>query len=343
MLIHSQARLKFQNYILVGALVLCLLCFAVALMWGAVQIHPQQVFAWLFGEEEYQTKLILQSLRLPRALLAASVGAVLAVCGCAAQGLFRNPLADPSLIGVSAGASVGASLAIVFFQNLGFSWLGLSIISISAFAGSIAIVLLVYHLSTSEGGTSVATMLLAGIALTFFAGSFANFLEFIADSHMLRQISLWRMGGLDGANIAKVTILAGVGAIVLLRLFSYSKALDALLLGESEARHLGLPVTSIKRSIIICIAAGVGVSVAMVGTIAFVGLIVPHMVRAVIGPSHQYLMPVSALMGASLLLLSDTIARTALAPTELPVGLITSFIGAPVFILLLRKRYQYSV
>lgn len=341
MLITPEKLNRHYPYVLLVSVLLCAGCFIASLLWGAVSIPLSQVLAWLGGESSAQSTVILQSLRLPRSLLAMMVGALLAVCGCACQGLFRNPLADPSLIGVSAGASMGASLAIACLQGVGFGWFGLSAVSVGAFVGGITVVFLVYRLARSELGTSVTTMLLAGIAVSFFAGSVSNFLEFIADSHMLRQMSLWRMGGLDGANAMKVTIVAVISIAVFARLFSFATALDVLLLGESEARHLGLSVDSIKKSIIVCIAAGVGVSVAMAGTIAFVGLIVPHIVRAIIGPSHHYLMLICALCGASLLLLADTLARTALAPTEIPVGLVTSFLGAPVFILLLRKRYQY--
>lgn len=314
-----------------------------SLMLGAVAIAPEQIGLWFLGQADLQTELIIESLRLPRALLAAAVGALLGVCGAATQGLFRNPLADPSLIGVSAGAAAGASVVIVLLNHLQWQFLGLSLVSLGAFAGAMLVVFFVYRLASGPTGTSVATMLLAGIAFAYLAGSLSNILEFIADNQMLRQISLWRMGGLDGADRLRVGLIIVVLAAVFFVLYRQHKALNALLLGESEARHLGIAVGRVKRHIIVSVAAGVGVSVALAGAISFVGLVVPHMVRMVIGPNHKYLLPVCACAGAVLLLVADILARVLLAPTELPVGLLTALIGAPVFISLLRKRYRYGM
>ena len=282
-------------------------------------------------------------LRLPRALAAWTVGALLSLSGCLMQVLLRNPLADPSLIGVTAGASLGASIMIVASGSLITGYTGLTLVSLGAFIGGLLSVLLVYRLATSPNGTSVATMLLAGIAITALAGSFGNLLEFYANNEMLRRISLWRMGGLDGANYPRLLIAAGVGGVVLLVLPRFSSALNALLLGESEARHLGIDVTRIKLGIIVCVAIGVGTAVALAGTIAFVGLIVPHMVRMLTGPDHRKLLPGAALGGACLLVIADVVARVAMAPTELPVGVVTALIGVPFFISLLRRRHQYGM
>jgi iron complex transport system permease protein len=186
-------------------------------------------------------------------------------------------------------------------------------------------------------------MLLAGIAITAIAGGLGNLLEFFADSEMLRRISLWRMGGLDGANYTRVAVAGAFGLLVFAILPRYSTALNALLLGESEARHLGLSVQKVKIRIVVLVAAGVGASVALAGSIAFVGLVVPHIIRLAIGPDHRYLLPMSAMGGAILLLLADTLARTLFAPIELPIGLITAFLGAPFFISLLRHRHDYGM
>lgn len=310
---------------------------------GAVAIEPEQIYLWVLGDADPQTHIIIQHLRLPRSLLAAAVGAVLAVCGAATQGLFRNPLADPTLIGVSAGAAAGASVVIVLLNQLHWQLLGLSLVSFGAFAGAIVVVFFVYRLASGPAGTSVATMLLAGIAFAYLAGSLANMLEFVADNQMLRQISLWRMGGLDGADSLRVTLMASVLLAVFWLLYAQHKALNALLLGESEARHLGIAVDTVKKRIIICVAAGVGVSVALAGTISFVGLVVPHIMRMIVGPNHKYLLPMCACAGAVLLVAADILARTIMAPTELPVGLLTALLGAPVFISLLRKRYRYGM
>jgi iron complex transport system permease protein len=329
------------SWLLAVVLLTLVASLAMALAFGAVPFSLRDLAAWLTGSADAQTQLILTHLRLPRALLAAVVGALLAVCGTATQGLFRNALADPSLIGVSAGAAAGASGVIVLLDHVQWSLWGLSLVSLGAFSGGLLVVLFVYRLASGDAGTSVATMLLAGMAFSFLAGALTNLLEFVADNDMLRRISLWRMGGLDGADAARVWLLAVVATVILVVLFRQHRALNALLLGESEARHLGVDVKKLQRTVIVCVALGMGVSVAAAGTIAFIGLVVPHMVRMLVGPDHRYVLPLSACVGAVLLVLADTLSRTLLAPTELPVGLVTAFIGAPVFISLLRRR-RYS-
>lgn len=313
--------------------------FLSALSLGAVPISLGEVSGALLGADtQATTQLIVTRIRLPRALLAACVGALLGISGAAAQGLFRNPLADPSLIGVTAGAMAGGSLAIVLGGSALAGYWGLSLVSLGAFAGGVVAVLFVYRLATGPMGTSVATMLLAGIAITALAGSLNSFLEFIANSEMLRRISLWKMGGLEGADSLRVLIAFAITAIVLLTLPRYATALNALLLGESEARHLGIDVDRVKYRLIILVALAVGVSVALAGSIAFVGLVVPHMLRLLSGPDHRHLLLASAMAGAILLLLADTFARVAIAPTELPVGMVTALLGAPFFIVLLRRK-----
>ena len=287
-----------------------------------------------------QIDTILFDIRLPRILLAIFVGAVLATTGAVMQGLFRNPLADPSLIGVSSGASVGASLMIVsaggFIQ--GGALVGISLVSIGAFVGGFTATLLVYRLSTSGMGTSVTTMLLAGIAIGALAGALNSLLSYFSDNDMLRQISLWQMGNLSGASWLKVSIM-GVVAILLMGLFPRdSRALNALLLGESEARHLGINVQRVKRRLIVLTALGVGVSVAVAGLVGFVGLIMPHIIRLMIGPDHRWLIPASGLAGAILLVLADSLARVVVIPAELPTGILTAILGAPFFVALLLQQ-----
>ncbi|BCD99048.1 FecCD family ABC transporter permease [Marinagarivorans cellulosilyticus] len=333
---------RYWPLLLASCLLLLAVLVLLALAIGAVPIAPYKLLLWLQGEADLQTKLIVESLRLPRALLAICLGALLAVCGAAAQGLFRNPLADPSLIGVSGGASAGASIVIVLLNFSQWGWLGLSLVSLGAFTGAVLVVLCVYRLATNAMGTSVATMLLAGVAFSYLAGGLANGLEFVADNHKLRQISLWQMGGLESADAIQVVLAFSVFCVVFYILYRLRSALNALLLGESEARHLGVDVARVKRRVIVCIAAGVGVSVALAGVISFIGLIVPHIVRMVLGPNHRYLLPVSACVGAMLLVVADLCARTFIAPTELPIGLLTTALGAPVFIMLLRSRFRYG-
>ena len=309
---------------------------------GTISISISDIVGALLGAEgKEQTSLVVNQIRLPRALLAALVGAVLGLCGAASQGLFRNPLADPSLIGVTSGASMGASAVIVLSGTAISPVLGLSLVSMGAFVGGIAAVWLVYRLSNY--GASVASMLLAGIAITYLASSTTSLFEYYADYEMLRRISLWRMGGLDGANYLQVSCAAFALLLLVVTLPRYSSALNALLLGESEARYLGVNVISLKRSVVVLIAAGMGVAVAIGGAIGFVGLVVPHVIRMIVGPDHKHLLPLTALAGACLLLLADLLARSLVSPSELPVGVITAFIGAPLFIALLRHRYQYGM
>ncbi len=301
-----------------------------------------------------QQQLILFAIRLPRTLLAALVGACLALCGAAMQGLFRNPLADPTLIGVSSGASVGAAVAIVLgatllasmddlFANLFgdfSSMLGAYLVSVFGFAGGFVATLVVYRLGTTSSGTSVSTMLLAGIAINALAAAITNAFSYVADDVALRRITLWRMGSLDGANWERVIIAATLLGLVLVSLPRYSKALNALLLGESEARHLGVRVDRIKWQLIAWTALGVGVAVSVSGVIGFVGLVVPHLVRLMIGPDHRSLMPAATLLGAVLLVLADCVSRSLVAPAEIPIGIVTALLGAPFFISLLLQQRQ---
>lgn len=312
-----------------------------AIALGAVPIAFDDVLAALVGKPlDGFSGDIVRAIRLPRALLAAGVGAVLAVCGAYLQGMFRNPLADPSLIGVTAGASVGASAAIV----LGGGVLGavgdLSLVSLGAFAGGLVAVWLVYRVATGINGTSVATMLLMGIAVTALAASLTGLMDYFADNESLRRMSLWRMGGLDGATGVRAVVILAVLALLLISMMRVSRGLNTLLLGESQARHLGVDVERLKNLLIVLVALGVGVSVAVAGSIGFVGLVVPHMIRLCVGPDHRALVPLSALGGATLLLLADTFARTIMAPTELPVGLVTALIGAPFFVFLLARHRE---
>ncbi len=315
------------------------LSFLLAIALGAVHLPITEVlFALMGASNDAMVQLIVGEIRLPRALLATAVGALLGISGAATQGLFRNPLADPALIGVTAGAMAGASLAIVVGGSAIAGYWGLSLVSLGAFVGGVLAVMFVYRLATRSTGTSVATMLLAGIAISALAGSFNSLLEFIADNEMLRRISLWKMGGLDGADTVRVVLALTVTLVIVVLIPSQASALNALLLGESQARYLGIDVDRVKRRVICMVAAAVGVSVALAGSISFVGLVVPHIIRLIGGPDHRYLLLASALAGASLLLLADTFARVVIAPTELPVGMITAVIGAPFFIFLLRQK-----
>lgn len=319
-------------------------CFIAAIVIGAVPLALADSMRALLGlASDGTVELIVTQIRLPRVILAATVGAMLGISGAATQGLFRNPLADPSLIGVTAGAMAGASIVIVLGGSAIAGYWGLSLVSIGAFTGGVLAVLLVYRLATGSMGTSVATMLLAGIAISALAGSFNSLLEFVADNDMLRRISLWKMGGLDGADYARVIVAVVITALIIIVMPRQATALNALLLGESEARHLGIAIDTVKARVITLVAAAVGVSVALAGSISFVGLVVPHIIRLIGGPDHRYLLIASALAGAVLLVAADTFARVIIAPTEIPVGMVTAAVGAPFFIVLLRQKMSLGL
>ncbi|MGV8843270.1 MAG: FecCD family ABC transporter permease [Pseudomonas sp.] len=293
----------------------------------------------LGGAELAQAELILGQIRLPRTLLGLAVGAVLAVCGVAMQGLFRNPLADPGLVGVSSGAALGAAIALVVGAGQLPEAYAPYLLSACAFAGGLGVTSLVYRLGRRDGQTSVTTMLLAGIALTALAGAAIGLFTYLADDRTLRTLLFWNLGSLNGASYARLWPLLLVSVAVALWLPRRARALNALLLGESEARHLGFDVARLKRELVFCTALGVGAAVAAAGLIGFIGLVVPHLIRLLVGPDHRVLLPASALAGASLLLLADLLARLALAPAELPIGIVTALLGAPFFLyLLLRGR-----
>lgn len=288
-----------------------------------------------------QAELIVGQIRLPRTLLGIATGGVLALAGVAMQGLFRNPLADPGLIGVSSGAALGAAIAIVFGASIG----GLPeafapyLLSACAFAGGLMVTALVYRLGRHNGQTSVATMLLAGIALTALAGALIGLFTYLADDATLRTLTFWNLGSLNGASYPRLWPLLLITLLVACWLPRRVDALNALLLGESEARHLGFDVERLKVELILCTALGVGAAVAAAGMIGFIGLVVPHLLRLIVGPDHRILLPASMFSGAILLLLADLIARLALAPAELPIGIVTALIGAPFFLyLLIRGR-----
>lgn len=317
---------------------------------GAVDIGPLQVLAILLKQVgietpwafELQQELVLTAIRLPRVLLGLLIGAGLAVSGAAMQGLFRNPLADPGLVGVSSGAALAAVFIIVLglpFLEGTAAWLAPFSIALGAFGGSIVATLIVYRLATWRGRTSVATMLLAGIALNALAGAGTGLMTLIADDAQLRDITFWTLGSLGGATwttlgaVTPFMLMGIVGAPVLAR------ALNAMLLGEAEARHLGINVERLKQGVVFITALTVGAAVAVSGIIGFVGLVVPHLLRLTLGPDHRGLLPGSALLGAMLLLGADLLSRTLIAPAELPIGIVTAFIGAPFFLwLLLRNR-----
>ena len=334
----------------IGLTVLCIAAFWLSLALGPVSLPLADTLRAALrllgipvaGENLEQAELILGQIRVPRTLLGLAAGAVLALSGVAMQGLFRNPLADPGLVGVSSGAALGAALAIVggaLWGNVP-QFIAPYLLSVCAVVGGLVVTSMVYRLGRRDGQTSVATMLLAGIALTALSASIIGLLTYLADDATLRTLTFWNMGSLNGATYARLWPLLLVCVAIIFWLPRRAKALNALLLGESEARHLGVNVEALKRELVFCTALGVGAAVAAAGLIGFIGLVVPHLVRLLVGPDHRVLLPASALAGASLLLFADIFARLVLAPAELPIGIVTALLGAPFFLyLLVRGRH----
>ncbi|WP_394126381.1 FecCD family ABC transporter permease [Vibrio hepatarius] len=316
---------------------------------GSITVGPMNIGFWdsvqsLVLQSDHlapHINLVIHEIRFPRTILCMLVGAILAVCGTVMQGLFRNPLAEPGIIGVSAGASLGAALAIVLFADLSNQYpqfMNFAAVPVFAFLGGALTTVLVYKLGTGKMGTSVTIMLLAGVAISALSGAGIGFMNFIADDQMLRDLSLWSMGSLAGANWSSIALCAVTLVGLMVVFIKKSMALNALLLGEAEASHLGIPVQRLKRQLILLTAVGVGVTVSVSGMIGFIGLVIPHLGRMLSGPDHRTLLPISALMGALLLTFADMFSRIAVAPAELPVGIVTALIGAPFFIYLLFKQ-----
>lgn len=286
--------------------------------------------------------IVLWDIRAPRLALGVLVGAALAMGGTVMQGLFRNPLADPGLVGVSAGAGLGAISAIVL---VGFApaWLvrtiGDQMVPVAAFLGGWGSTLLLYRVSTRRGRTSVATMLLAGIALGALAGALSGILVYMSDDRQLRDLTFWGLGSLGGASWTKVFAAGPIIVIAILAASSLGRGLNGLALGEATAAHIGLSVQRVKNIAILTVAAATGAAVAVSGGIGFIGIVVPHLLRLATGPDHRPLLINAALLGALLLVLADVIARVIIAPAELPIGIVTAVLGAPVFLwILLRQR-----
>ena len=313
-----------------------------------------------------QLAMILAEIRIPRLLLGLMVGAGLAICGAVMQGLFRNPMADPGLLGVSSGAALGAVLTIVLggalFDMLGSRLGGMLgdplgaparwpieavdpwLLPAMAFVGGVASILVVHRLSVVNGKTDIATMLLAGIAVNAITGAGIGLLSYIADDAQLRDLIFWSLGSLEITDRRKLLVALVFIVPALLWLPRYGPALNANLLGEREAGHLGVEMEKIKRQLIVLVALVVGISVSLSGVIGFVGLVVPHLIRILTGPDHRLLLPASALFGATLLIGADIVARTAVAPAEIPIGIITAILGGPFFLwLLMRFHHARSV
>ena len=341
-------RSRLARLVILALILAAAAMFVASIMTGAADASLGNVLRWLFGVEgaeqalSVRDRIIILDIRLPRAVMGLLVGASLAVSGAIMQGLFRNPLADPALVGISSGASLGAVLTIVLGSSLFgalFAVFGFYALPVAAFLGCLMTTLLLYRIATRSGQTSVATMLLAGIALAALANAVTGVLIFVADDKQLRDLTFWGLGSLAGANWTKILSAAPIILVSLVVVPFLARGLNALTLGEAAAFHMGIPVQRLKNIAIVSVAALTGASVAVSGGIGFVGIVVPHVLRLIIGPDHRYLLPASALLGGTLLIFADMVARTIVPPAELPIGIITAFVGAPFFLwILLRGR-----
>jgi len=292
------------------------------------------------GGFEPQQLGVLWSIRLPRVMLGVGVGALLGAAGATLQGLFRNPLADPGLIGISSGAALCVALAIVFgdlwWPELSHA-LGLALLPAAAFSGGVLATLLVYRIGRTSLGVSVAAMLLAGIAMNAIALALIGLSSYVATDEQLRNLTFWNLGSLASASWPVVGVVFAGGVVALAGMWRLRTGLNAMALGEPEARHLGIAVERLKAMAIIFSALGVGVAVAFCGIIGFLGLVAPHCIRLVAGPDVRIVLPGAALLGAVLTVGADLVARTAIAPAEMPIGVLTALVGAPFFLFLLLR------
>lgn len=303
----------------------------------------QLSIAWLFPEQfkDVVTPLqiaVVQEIRLPRLALALLIGSVLAYTGAASQALCRNPLADPSIVGVTSGAAVMAVATIAFGAKLGLNVE--QSLPYTAFAGAIFVTLLIYRMASRQGEVNITTLLLVGVAFNTACFALIGLFSFFADDSSLRLINYWTMGSLAGASWQQMLLGLPLFLLCLFGLHWRKNQLNMMLLGESEARYLGVNVKRIKMEVVFYIAFGVGAAVSLSGMIGFVGLIVPHVARLLVGPDLQRMMPLSVLIGALVLLVADWLARTVVLPAELPIGIVTALLGTPVFVYLLRSQQK---
>lgn len=332
--------------IMIGLVILLFISMICAIVFGAVSIGWKNVFTILMETLPFYEpssavdiapvyKDILLQIRVPRVLLAAAVGSSLAVAGAVFQGLFRNPMADPYVIGISSGSALGAVFAMLGGFSLALG--GFGAVPLFAFVGGTTTILLVYSMARVGRAVPVMTLLLAGIAVSAFLSALVSLLTYFAGEE-LHQVIFWMMGGLGGATWQQVRVMLpyALGGYICVSIFS--RELNAMLLGEETASQLGVDTEKVKKILLAGASLLVAAAVSTSGIIGFVGLVVPHFVRLVAGPDHRFLIPASALLGGTLLIATDTLARIIIAPSELPVGIITALIGAPMFIYLLKKR-----
>ncbi|WP_437919337.1 FecCD family ABC transporter permease [Sphingobacterium sp. LRF_L2] len=337
-----------KRIIYVGLSIGLLLVIVLSLGMGAMKISLWDVIIILGKPLGFFDRYVVNELhenvlffvRLPRVILGVLVGAALGISGASIQGIFRNPLAEPGLIGISAGASLFAVLLIGMETLLVVSLapiFGLYLLAFGAFTGAALAAVLVYQFSKTEGKPNVATMLLAGIAINALAGALTGLFTYLADEQQLRTITFWMLGSLGGANWPTVIGVLPFIVIPLVVLPFYGRGLNLFAIGESQAEQIGMNPNRIKLAVVLLSTLAVGACVAVTGIIGFVGLLVPHIIRLLGGVDHRLVLPASALLGALVLTVSDLLARILVAPVELPIGVITALLGTPVFLYILYK------
>jgi len=331
-----QRRRRAGVWVLWALIALAFVSFLAALILGPVTVPVKDVIASLFGGEVDSSihRVIVRQLRTPRALVGFLVGAALAVSGTLMQGLFRNPLASPYILGVASGASTGAALAILLAASTA------AVLPLGASAGASAAVLLVYGLARGRSRrVSTFVLILAGVAVGAYFSAITSFLLYLSSGgEKLADVLFWTMGGLGRSTWTSVWILAPIVAAGFAGAVFFARDLNALSLGEEGAAHVGVRPETVTRSLLVLTTILTASAVSMTGTIGFIGLVVPHVFRLLVGPDHRRLLPVAAIGGGCFLVGSDLVARTILAPAELPVGLVTAFLGAPFFLYLLKTR-----
>lgn len=319
-----------NKIILLILLVLLIFVTAVSLFVGPSNISPGELFKPEF--------LSIMSIRISRIFLALLVGASLSVVGSALQAILRNPLSDPYILGVSSGGGFGACLAIFF--GIHGVFFGIEMLPIFAFFGSLLSIFIVYNISNIGGRRPVQTLILSGVIIGILFSSLLMLLVFSSMKDEIHSILWWLLGNLEVFNIRLLSAVFLINIAGIFLIWFFAKELNAISLGEEDAGHLGIDVEKIKKIILVISSFMIGSVVSISGIIGFVGLVIPHMVRFVVGSDHKILIPVSALTGAIFLILCDTISRVVVAPNEMPVGIITALVGAPYFIFLLRKKQK---
>jgi iron complex transport system permease protein len=308
---------------------------------NAVPRAVGSAIGWIDDAEAHRQNLILLGIRLPRTLLGIFVGAALATAGAMMQALFRNPLADPGLVGISSGAGLAAVATIALGNGLVLAWtraFGVYALPLAAFIGALVTALVLVSIASRHGHLAIGTLLLTGIAVGALSAALIGLIAYASDDRELRDLTLWTMGSLSGASWPKVVAVTPFAFALVLVVPSLARALNGFLLGESEAFHLGVDVEPAKRLVIGATAAAVGAAVAVAGIVGFVGLVVPHIVRLLGGPDHRLVLPASALMGGTLVLAADIVARMIMRPAELPLGIVMAIVGAPFFLHLITRR-----